>query len=195
MANKKNKNKSIKVGYSPISSLKAIKPKDFESLGFDTSKFQDTSPFVDYMMELGRYRELCCYIRYQAIMNKTPLEMYNGVLNEYKQYIGSYKLEYEEFMGWFFTGSYPELAKAFNFKKDILLGKLIELGMKVAEENTGSVKDGNFIMEFYDFINRIGTDLTVQKANNIIKENNYSKQTINTISMLFAEASRFKTEK
>jgi hypothetical protein len=97
-------------------------------------------------------------------------------------------------MGWFFTGSYPELAKAFNFKKDILLGKLIDLGMKVAEQNTNSVKDGNFIMEFYDFINRIGTDLTVQKATTIINENNYSKQTINTISKLFAEASRFKTD-
>ena len=66
--------------------------------------------------------------------------------------------------------------------------------MKVAEQNTSSVKDGNFIMEFYDFINRIGTDLTVQKATTIINENNYSKQTINTISKLFAEASRFKTD-
>lgn len=193
MNNRKKNNKGNKSG-TPINSLKTIKEKDFKSLGFDTSQFQNTSHFVDYMMELGRYRELCCYIRYQAIMNKTPLEMYNGVLNEYKQYIGSYKLEYEEFMGWFFTGSYPELAKAFNFKKDILLGKLIDLGMKVAEENTSSVKDGNFIMEFYDFINRIGTDLTVQKANTVIKENNYSKQTINTISKLFAEASRFKTD-
>jgi hypothetical protein len=193
MNNRKKNNKGNKFG-TPINSLKTIKEKDFKSLGFDTSQFQDTSPFVDYMMELGRYRELCCYIRYQAIMNKTPLEMYNGVLEEYKQYIGSYKLEYEEFMGWFFTGSYPELAKAFNFKKDILLGKLIDLGMKVAEQNTNSVKDGNFIMEFYDFINRIGTDLTVQKATTIINENNYSKQTINTISKLFAEASRFKTD-
>ena len=193
MNNRKKNKKGTKFD-TPINSLKTIKESDFKSLGFDTSQFQNTSPFVDYMMELGRYRELCCYIRYQAIMNKTPLEMYNGVLNEYKQYIGSYKLEYEEFMGWFFTGSYPELAKAFNFKKDILLGKLIELGMKVAEENTSSVKDGNFIMEFYDFINRIGTDLTVQKANTVIKENNYSKQTINTINKLFAEASRFKTD-
>lgn len=192
MNNRKKNKKGTKFD-TPINSLKTIKESDFKSLGFDTSQFQNTSPFVDYMMELGRYNELCCYIRYQAIMNKTPEEMYNGVLNEYKQYIGSYKLEYEEFIGWFFTGSYPELAKAFNFKKDILLGKLIDLGMKVAEQNTNSVKDGNFIMEFYDFINRIGTDLTVQKATTIINENNYSKQTINTISMLFAEASRFKT--
>lgn len=194
MNNRKKNKKGIKFD-TPINSLKTIKERDFKSLGFDTSQFQNTSPFVDYMMELGRYNELCCYIRYQAIMNKTPLEMYDGVLKEYKQYIGNYKLEYEEFMGWFFTGSYPELAKAFNFKKDILLGKLIELGMKVAEENTNSVKDGTFIMEFYDFINRIGTDLTIQKANAIIQENNYSKQTINTISMLFAEANRFKVDK
>ena len=193
MNNRKKNKKGTKFD-TPINSLKTIKESDFKSLGFDTSQFQNTSPFVDYMMELGRYNELCCYIRYQAIMNKTPLEMYNGVLEEYKQYIGSYKLEYEEFMGWFFTGSYPELAKAFNFKKDILLGKLIDLGMKVAEENTNSVKDGTFIMEFYDFINRIGTDLTVQKATAVINENNYSKQTINTINKLFAEASRFKTD-
>ena len=193
MNNRKKNKKGTKFD-TPINSLKTIKESDFKRLGFDTSQFQNTSPFVDYMMELGRYNELCCYIRYQAIMNKTPLEMYNGVLEEYKQYIGSYKLEYEEFMGWFFTGSYPELAKAFNFKKDILLGKLIDLGMKVAEENTNSVKDGTFIMEFYDFINRIGTDLTVQKATAVINENNYSKQTINTINKLFAEASRFKTD-
>lgn len=158
---------------------------------FDSSEFQNVSPFAERLIEAEVIDDVCNYIRYLAIRGKSPKEMYNLVKGEFSCYLGKYRFTYEEFMSWFFSGIYPKLAQAFNCRKDRVLGKLIELGIKVAETNTDNVKNGDFIMEFYDFVDKLGNDVSIQNATSVISEGNYSKQTINTISRLFAEANRF----